>query len=136
VTEHKERSKVLHVPAGQGRSYEMGAMQSLFLADEAETGSQYSISEWWLEPGQQGPGAHSHEANDDIFYMLEGSMSFLAGDEWVEAKRGDFIRIPAGITHDFANNSDKRAGFLNIYIPGGFEREMPAIVQWFREQGT
>lgn len=129
----KERSRVLHIPAGEGRSYDMGGMSSLFLADGAETDSTYSISEWWLDPGQPGPGAHSHEANDDIFYVLEGAMDFLLDHNWVQAGRGDFIRVPAGVTHDFANNSDKRAGLLNIYIPGGFEQDMPAIVQWFRE---
>jgi hypothetical protein len=27
--------------------------------------------------------------------------------------------------------TDKEAGLLNFFIPGGFEREMPAIVKWF-----
>ncbi|MFC6634011.1 cupin domain-containing protein [Microbulbifer taiwanensis] len=133
MSEQKERSSVLHIPAGEGRRYDMGGMRSLFLADGAETDNSYSISEWWLDPGQPGPGAHCHDANDDIFYVIEGTMDFLVDQNWVQASRGDFIRVPAGVTHDFANNSDQRAGLLNIYIPGGFEQDMPAIVQWFRE---
>ena len=44
----------------QGRKYPMGRLAALFLADNAETQSRYSISQWWLEPHTHGPGAHSH----------------------------------------------------------------------------
>lgn len=128
------RKSVLYVPAGEGRAYDMGAMQSTFLADGAETADTYSISEWWLEPGTPGPGVHSHDANDDIFYVLEGTVTFIAGDETIAATRGAFLRVPAGVKHDFRNDSDARAGLLNIYIPGGFEQDMPAIVAWFASQ--
>jgi len=37
--------------------------------------------------------------------------------------------------HDFENKTDQRAALLNIYIPGGFEKQMPAIVEWFKNQG-
>jgi hypothetical protein len=43
--------------------------------------------------------------------------------------------VPAGVMHDFENRHDQRAGLLNIYIPGGFEQDMPAIVEWFKEHG-
>jgi hypothetical protein len=35
---------------GEGRSYPMGRIAALFKADDVETESRYSISEWWLEP--------------------------------------------------------------------------------------
>mgnify|MGYP001239254321 CR=1 FL=1 len=129
------RRRILHVPAGQGRAYSMERISSYFLADGDETADSYSISEWWLEAKQPGPGAHSHEANDDIFYVLEGVMTFLIGERKIEAAKGTFLRAPAGVVHDFENNSNARAGVLNIYIPGGFEQEMPGIVQWFKAQG-
>ena len=128
------RNKVLYVPAGQGRHYDMGGMKADFLADSEETADTYSISEWWMEPGQPGPGPHSHDANDDIFYVIEGTMTFLAGGETIHAQKGAFIRIPPGVTHDFWNESTARAGVLNIYIPGGFEPDMAGIVAWFASQ--
>lgn len=123
--------RVIHLPAGAGRAYSLGPMHSVFKADGEETADTYSISEWWLEPRTPGPGPHKHEANDDIFYVLEGRFDFLAGDEHIDAGPGDFLRVPAGVMHDFSNRGDVRAGLLNIYIPGGFEHEMPAIVAWF-----
>ena len=36
--------------------------------------------------------------------------------------------IPGGVTHDFENRGDMRAGVLNVYAPGTFVDHMPAIV--------
>ena len=117
---------------GKGRSYPMGRISALFKADGAETAGRYSISEWWLEPHTRGPGAHSH-AEDDVFFVIEGTMSFLLGDEWMHAAAGSFVLVPAGVTHDFENRGSARAGVLNISVPGGFEEDMPSIAQWFAE---
>lgn len=115
---------------GQGRSYPMGAIAAVFKADGEETAGAYSISEWWLEPRTKGPGAHSHP-EDDVFYVIEGVMSFLIGDEWIDAPRGSFVLAPAGVTHDFENRGDVPAGLLNISVPGDFEKSMPMIADWF-----
>jgi mannose-6-phosphate isomerase-like protein (cupin superfamily) len=115
---------------GEGRGYAMGGMSALFKADEGETANAYSISEWWLEPNTQGPGAHAHP-EDDVFYVIEGTMSFLVGDEWFDCPKGSFVLAPGGATHDFQNRSDTRAGVLNLSAPGGFEQHMGNIVDWF-----
>lgn len=117
---------------GEGRSYPMGRIAAIFKADGPETASRYSVSEWWLEPHTQGPGAHSHP-EDDIFYVIEGTMSLLVGESWTNATRGSFVLVPGGVTHNFENRSDARAGVLNLSIPGAFEPHMPGIVQWFAE---
>ena len=117
---------------GEGRAYSMGPMSATFKVDGPETAQKYSISEWWLEPRTKGPGAHAHP-EDDAFYVLEGTMSFLIGDRWIDAARGSFVLAPGGITHDFENRSEKRAGVLNLSIPGPFEPHMPGIVQWFND---
>ena len=108
----------------------MGGMSSVFKADADETDGKYSISEWWLEPNTQGPGAHSHP-EDDAFFVLEGTMSFLIGDEWIDCPKGSFVLAPAGSTHDFQNRTTARAGALNISAPGDFEQNMGMIVEWF-----
>ncbi|MGC4231398.1 MAG: cupin domain-containing protein [Niabella sp.] len=131
---HNSNSKdALIIPAGEGRIYNCGTMTAVFKADENETDEKYSVSEWWLEPGSEGPGAHQHEENEEIFYVLEGTASFLIGDKWMDASKGTFIRIPAKTIHDFTNRTSQRTGILNFFIPGGFERNMPSIVKWFEE---
>lgn len=110
----------------------MGRIAAIFKADGGETGNHYSISEWWLEPHTQGPGPHAH-AEDDVFFVIEGTMSFLVGERWTDAAQGSFVLVPGGVAHDFENRSSKRAGMLNLSVPGGFEEDMPAIAEWFRE---
>jgi mannose-6-phosphate isomerase-like protein (cupin superfamily) len=119
------------LPPGGGRDYPMGRIRAVFKADGDETGQAYSISEWWLDPHTKGPGAHSHP-EDDVFYVIDGTMSVLVGDRWIDATAGSFVLIPGGVTHDFENRSDRRAGLLN-FASGEFESAMPGIAQWFRD---
>jgi mannose-6-phosphate isomerase-like protein (cupin superfamily) len=126
-----DRSAVVLGP-DDGRRYDMGRIAAVFKADGAETSGGYSISEWWLEPHTTGPGPHSH-AEDDTFYVIEGTMSVLVGDRWVEAPKGAFVLVPGGTTHDFENRSAARAALLNFSHPGDFEQRMPAIVTWFAQ---
>ena len=120
------------LPPGAGRSYDMGRISAVCKADLTETADGYSVSEWWLEPNTAGPGAHSH-AEDDLFYVITGTMSLRIGDEWTDAPVGSFVLVPGGVTHDFENRGAERAGILNFSHPGGFERDMPSIVGWFEE---
>ena len=110
----------------------MGRISAVFKADEEETQSRYSVSEWWLEPRTQGPGAHSHP-EDDLFYVIEGTLSVRVGDEWFECPKGSFVLVPGGVTHDFENRGVVRAGVLNFSSPGPFEPDMPSIVEWFAQ---
>lgn len=129
----KQRSarKPVVLAPGSGRGYEMGRIRAVFKADGAETKELYSISEWWLEANTTGPGAHSHP-EDDIFFVLSGTMSLLVGEDWIDAPAGSFVLVPGGVTHDFQNRSRGRAGVLN-FSPGPFEQEMPGIAAWFAE---
>ncbi|WKD49673.1 cupin domain-containing protein [Microbulbifer spongiae] len=116
-----------------GRSYDMGRIAATFKADGEETADQFSVSEWWIEPNTAGFGAHSHETETELFYVLDGTMSFLVGEQWQDAQKGAVIFIPPGIQHDFENRGDQRAGVLNIFLGGPFEENMPKIVEWFAQ---
>jgi quercetin dioxygenase-like cupin family protein len=129
ATASTDRRPLLLAP-GEGRSYPMGRVSAVFKADGDETAGRYSISEWWLEPHTPGPGAHSRP-EDDTFFVLEGTMSFLVGDQWTDAPAGSFVLVPGGVTHAFDNRGDTRAGALNLSAPGDFEERMPGIADWF-----
>ena len=131
---HKnDHKQILILTAEQGRVYNLGSMTAIFKADENETDNKYSISEWWLDPNSDGPGAHQHDDQDQVFYVLEGTISIFVEDRWINADRGTLIRIPRNTMHSFANRTSKKAGMLNFDIPGGFERNLPSMVKWFEE---
>jgi mannose-6-phosphate isomerase-like protein (cupin superfamily) len=114
------------------RAYDMGPRFDVtFMHDDERS----SVSEWWLEPGTPGPGFHQHP-DDDLFFVLGGTMTFRVGDDEVDAGPGTFVRAPGGTPHDFENRGTERAGFLNVSVPGGFEGNMPAIADSFRERDS
>lgn len=133
MIKHQLVEGAIFLPPHEGRHYNLGKMQAIFKADKEETQERYCISEWWLDPHSEGPGAHMHEKNNDIFYVLEGTVTILIGKEWIHAAKGSFILIPENTMHDFANHTDSKIGLLNFFIPGGFERNMPSIVTWFQQ---
>ena len=120
------------VSPGDGRAYDLGPRLSAVFKAETDA---YSISEWWMEPDTPGPGAHFHP-EDDLFYVLEGTLRMFLEGQWFDAPAGSFVRVPGGVAHDFENRSTARVGFLNVSTPGGFEADMPGIAAWFRERDS
>jgi mannose-6-phosphate isomerase-like protein (cupin superfamily) len=129
--ETAQRRPVILGP-GEGRRYDMGRIQAVFKAAGDEAAGQYAISEWRLEANTAGPGAHFHP-KDDVFYVIEGTMSIRTGDQWIDAPQGSFVLVPGGVTHDFENRSAAPAAVLNWACPGNFELQMPDIAAWFAE---
>ena len=128
-----EQRQTVVLGAGEGRAERVGPLAAAFKADAAETGDRYSISEWWLDAHTKGPGPHAHP-EDDVFYVLAGTMSFLVDGGWIDATAGSFVLGPGGVTHDFENRSLERAGMLNVSSPGDFEQHMGGIAGWFLER--
>lgn len=113
---------------GSGRSYDMGRIRAIFIADRDETASRFSISEWWLEPHTRGPGVHAHP-EDHVFYVIQGTLSLFAGGDWTEAVKGAYAIIPGDTPHDFENRTAERVGFISMNVPGGFEAKAPGIAE-------
>ena len=64
-----------------------------------------------IQPGVRSQ-AHSHGEHESAVYVLEGEVVTWFGDELlkhVTARPGDFVYIPAGVTHVAANYGDADA---------------------------
>jgi mannose-6-phosphate isomerase-like protein (cupin superfamily) len=68
--------------------------------------------------------SHVHADEDDAFYILEGEMTFVVGDEEVAAPPGTFVLVPPGVEHGFRNDEDRPVRMLNIHAPAGFDRRI------------
>jgi mannose-6-phosphate isomerase-like protein (cupin superfamily) len=127
------RHRVVILGDGQGQAYPCGSMHAVFKADGAATADAYSVSEWTLDPGSGGVHAHVHEANDDVFYVLAGTPTFEVDGVESVVGPGTFLRVPPGVSHAYRNDSAEPVQLLNLYVPGGFEAEMPQIAAWYAE---
>ena len=93
-----------------------------------DTCGRYSLMEDVLAPGAslapgESPdyGAHRHNTIEETFLVRSGRLSFLLDDEVVELGPGDFIRVPSGARHGYANLSGEPVDLLVSFHPGGFE---------------
>lgn len=105
-----------------GKPYWMVDILWVVLAEANTTNGQHSMM-WQLCPqGSQGsgPGPHYHD-QDEGFYVLDGQITYQAGDETLVATTGSFVWIPRGTVHAFKVDSPT-ATLLNSYTPAGFEQ--------------
>ena len=111
---------VVVVEPGQG--HRVGNVE--FLARTEDT-PFFNLAIIVLEPGQ-GVDGHRHEAEDDSFLVLDGTLSVTVGDDQrqVQAGPGTFVLVPAGTLHALANSGPTDVRFLNIHAPGGFDRRI------------
>ena len=87
-------------------------------ASAADTGGAYTLIEGQHIAGT-GPPLHTHDAEDETFWIVGGSYAIQADDEEFSAAAGDVVFVPRLIRHRFQCRSDGRM-FL-LYTPGGFE---------------
>jgi mannose-6-phosphate isomerase-like protein (cupin superfamily) len=76
--------------------------------------------------GFPGPSLH-HHAFDELFYVVEGELTFQVGDERVTRRAGELAFVPGGTHHTFANRTDNDARVVLAVTPSGFERYFARI---------
>jgi mannose-6-phosphate isomerase-like protein (cupin superfamily) len=111
-------AKPVVVPPGQG--HRVGNVE--FLARTADT-PRFNFGIIEIQPGRE-LEPHVHAEEDDSFFILEGEMTFLFGDEEVAAPPGTFVLVPPGIEHAFRNDGEVPVRMFNIHAPGGFDRRI------------
>jgi mannose-6-phosphate isomerase-like protein (cupin superfamily) len=110
----------IHAP-GEGETLTIGPTTAVVKATAEDTGGQLYLSETTLPADALTPPPHYHETLHDMFYVLDGTLTLLYGEDEVEAGPGTFACIPPGTIHTFFNRSGARVRFLNFSVPGGFE---------------
>ena len=68
-----------------------------------------------------GPPMHVHDDADEIFYVLDGNLTFFVGEQHIEAAPGAFVYLPRYVHHGFRVDS-KEARIFNFVTPAGFEK--------------
>jgi quercetin dioxygenase-like cupin family protein len=96
------------------------ALGSLFeqLASGAETGGTFGLSRVTQPAGTATP-LHVHSREAEAFYLLDGSMTYRAGEQTYQLSPGSFIYLPAGVPHAFRVTEDTPVRFLAVVAPGG-----------------
>lgn len=97
-----------------------------FLVSTEETNGAFATLEKIIRP-QNGPPPHIHHNNDETLYVMEGTFSFLVGEQTVKAETGTFVYVPRGTVHTFTNIGATAGRLLVTVTPSGFEKYFEAI---------
>ncbi len=111
---------------GEGRTISLGPIHMVVQEDGTQTRETLGVAEFVVPPHAPTPPPHIHHAHEEGFYVLEGTLEFLAGTQTVRASAGTFVMVPIGALHTFGNPTDKPARFLNTFTP-------PRYIHYFEE---
>jgi quercetin dioxygenase-like cupin family protein len=92
-------------------------------AGGADTGGRFSVIDCTSPPGFE-PGTHTHQGEDEAFYVLDGTLQGQCGNDSWTASTGDLVFIPRDTPHNFTVIGQAAARYLVINSPPGFASEV------------
>jgi quercetin dioxygenase-like cupin family protein len=105
---------------GEGRRLWIVGDTMTFKATAEQTGGSLMAVEVVVAPGG-GPPPHVHANEDEAWYVLDGKIEILMGEETFAAEAGAFAFVPRGMLHRFENVADTPSRVLVLFTPGGIE---------------
>jgi quercetin dioxygenase-like cupin family protein len=115
VNQSGSRSQPYALKAGEGWTYRFGIDFSV-KAGEVQDGSSVAFLEYVTTKGEEPPD-HTHQTEDEIFYVLEGAITFRCGGETFDLGKGGFIFLPRGIEHGYKIRSADPVKLIVITTP-------------------
>jgi quercetin dioxygenase-like cupin family protein len=103
--------------AGEGWTYRYD-IDFTVKAGELRPGRGAALIEYTTQKGEE-PPVHTHASEDEIFYVLQGELTFRCGDQTFEVGEGGFIYLPQGIEHGYTIRSDGPVRLLVLTFPPG-----------------
>lgn len=130
VYSQDKRVPLLLTP-GSGDSLNLGIGAAIIKIYGASTQNEYSQLELIEYPDYDTP-LHMHEASDEVFYVIEGTLTVFINGEIKELQKGSILLVPKGTPHAQGNFTDNVVKTLITLSPSGFENffvERAAIVK-------
>jgi mannose-6-phosphate isomerase-like protein (cupin superfamily) len=92
------------------------------LVGGGQTDGHLGLIDETLSPAFDGPPLHVHPDFDELFFMLDGVLTFQIRGNREMVGTGKWLLAPRGVPHTFANHSNQKARVLIAVTPAGFER--------------
>ena len=84
----------------------------------ADVGKTYVAIEVHTPP-DRGPELHIHPGQNEMFFMLRGSIGVQCGSDRLILKTGDTFMAPANVAHAYVTLGAEPAHMLLVYDPAG-----------------
>lgn len=106
------------IPAGEGDDYDWAQDHVVVKSPLEVSDGRVTLVEDTLKPGFL-LARHHHRSMVEIFFILEGVVTFAFDDETVDAPLGTTVIVPPGVWHEVACPDGGR--LLTLFTPGGFD---------------
>ena len=113
----QQERNTIFVPAGEGEKLSILGMTHYTKITPDETGGQFTAIVIDIPP-DCGPPMHSHAADSEFFFVLDGTLTVADPDGEYQARPGDFCFLRAGGSHAFRNDTASHARILAVVTPG------------------
>jgi quercetin dioxygenase-like cupin family protein len=113
ITDLKKTKKT--VPVMEGAE---GIFKQIPISKECGT-PNFSFRVFTIEPGGHTP-LHNHQF-EHLNYIIEGSGVVVSGKIENKMKKGDFIMVPPGETHQYKNTSNSGDLVMICAVPKDYE---------------
>ena len=110
---------VISSPDTQAAIWFLGALSQVRLSGE-QTGGAFSLRDNLARRGNASP-VHVHDRDDETFFVLDGELWVLAGEDDYTAGPGTVGVLPRRLRHAYVVTS-ATARFLTLHAPAGFEQ--------------
>ena len=115
---------VLHHDEGEALWF-LGNLVTL-KATAAQTAGALTVAHF-VNPAGFAPPLHRHQAEDEMFYILSGTVEFRCADHILPAGPGDFVLLPRAVPHTFLVGPTESLRALQLTTPAGFEDFAAAV---------
>ncbi|MFF0634306.1 cupin domain-containing protein [Nocardia sp. NPDC004151] len=88
------------------------------LIDSEEAGGSVSTVEVTLAEGADGAAPHYHTLSDELFFVADGELQVMAGDEIVTVGAGGALVVPRFMPHAFGAVPGSSARLFIALMPG------------------
>lgn len=108
------------VQPGTGKDlHAFGDVLSVMIGAE-QTGGTLTVMSDTTPPGG-GPLLHVHHNEDELFLVIEGSISYCVEGTWTEVGVGGAVYLPRGTPHTYRNVGSTPSRHWILTTPSGFE---------------
>ena len=117
------------LPSREGTQIAAIGLGITLKTDGASTRDAYSLFEYTIPAGVDGPPPHLHTREDESFICLAGRLAVsLGGQDFVIAP-GDYLYLPRNVIHTFKNPYDEEARVISVVSPAGLEAYYQALAE-------
>jgi len=102
-----------------GKPHSLGFSTFCFKVTSAETGGRLFLMEHREMQAGGGPDLHLHWNQEEWFYVMEGEVAFVIGEQRLHLRAGESVLAPRRVQHTFSSVGPAPGRMMIGFCPAG-----------------